>query len=260
MASAVGKPLYADSVTEQCKRLNYATSCVEIDVNSELPESFDVVLANGACFTIKVWYPWRPLKCSKCRVFGHRTCQDVATGGTNVVSGQIGNKAKVWVVKDNGHGPSTVADRKDNDDSILCLVPSPKLLTPVSTPCAIMSPSGWRGGIVEEVCNDVLVDSLVEFVVASSSTNVHNPVQCSLNKFSVLEAAVVVEGDDSFLPSEVEFVAGLSQVDIPPIALPKGRIEEEVRVMALVKVLRFLCRVVGTRVRVVVRRNLLLND
>ncbi|KAI8573389.1 hypothetical protein RHMOL_Rhmol01G0273400 [Rhododendron molle] len=98
VASAVGKPLYADSVIEQCKRLNYAKICVEIDVNSELPESFDVVLANGACFTINVWYPWRPLKCSKCHVFGHRTCQDVATGGTNFVSGQIGNKTKVWVV------------------------------------------------------------------------------------------------------------------------------------------------------------------
>lgn len=143
-------------------------------------------------------------------------CQDVATSGTNVGSGQLGNKANVWVVKDNGHGPSTVVDRKDNADS--SPVPSLKLLTPISTPCVVMSPSGGRGGVVEEVCNDVLVDSPVEFVVTSSSTNVHNPVQCSLNKFSVLEAVVVVEGGDSFLPYEAKFVAGLSQVDIPPIA------------------------------------------
>ncbi|KAG5560627.1 hypothetical protein RHGRI_003823 [Rhododendron griersonianum] len=77
VASAVGKPLYADRTTETCQRLNYAKICVEIDVNSVLPDNFDIVLANGDKFSIKVWYPWRPLKCDKCKVFGHRTCQGV---------------------------------------------------------------------------------------------------------------------------------------------------------------------------------------
>ncbi|KAF7145571.1 hypothetical protein RHSIM_Rhsim04G0162200 [Rhododendron simsii] len=53
VARAVRIPLYADTMTETCQRLNYAKICVEIDVNAELPESFDVVLANGACYTIK---------------------------------------------------------------------------------------------------------------------------------------------------------------------------------------------------------------
>lgn len=57
VARAVGIPLYADTMTETYQRLNYAKIGVEIDVNAELPKSFDVVLANGACYTIKVWYP-----------------------------------------------------------------------------------------------------------------------------------------------------------------------------------------------------------
>ncbi|KAG5549315.1 hypothetical protein RHGRI_014612 [Rhododendron griersonianum] len=54
---------------------------------------------NGDRFSIKVLYPWRPLKCDKCKVFGHRTCQDVSSGvpklGTKqqedqvLVSGQL---------------------------------------------------------------------------------------------------------------------------------------------------------------------------
>lgn len=73
VASAVGNPLYADQLTESCKRLSYAKICVEVDVDSILPESFELSLSNGSKFNIKVWYPWRPLKCEKCMVFGHKT-------------------------------------------------------------------------------------------------------------------------------------------------------------------------------------------
>ncbi|KAG5531584.1 hypothetical protein RHGRI_026261 [Rhododendron griersonianum] len=65
VASALGRPLYADRMTETCKRLNYTKVCVEVDV----------ILANGDTFTIKAWYPWKPLKCDKCKIFGHRPCQ-----------------------------------------------------------------------------------------------------------------------------------------------------------------------------------------
>ncbi|KAF7128012.1 hypothetical protein RHSIM_Rhsim11G0013000 [Rhododendron simsii] len=48
------KVLYADCTTETCQRLNYAKICVEIDIHSELLNSFDIVLANGDRFPIKV--------------------------------------------------------------------------------------------------------------------------------------------------------------------------------------------------------------
>lgn len=93
VASAVGKPLYADSMTEQCSRLNYAKICVGVGVDSALPDSFDLVLANGDKFAIKVWYPWKPLKCSKCKVFGHKNCHETSGGAPQIDPKQI------WVAK-----------------------------------------------------------------------------------------------------------------------------------------------------------------
>ncbi|KAF7154821.1 hypothetical protein RHSIM_Rhsim01G0009400 [Rhododendron simsii] len=48
VASAIGRPLYADCMTETCKRLNYAKVCVEVDVDSELLDSFDVDVGPNA--------------------------------------------------------------------------------------------------------------------------------------------------------------------------------------------------------------------
>lgn len=67
--------------------------CAEVAVGSFLPESFDVILANGTNFPIKVWYPQKPLSCEKCMVFGHKTCADA------VGAGKDHPKNKVWVVK-----------------------------------------------------------------------------------------------------------------------------------------------------------------
>lgn len=47
IASSVGRPLYADRLTESGRRLNYAKICVEVDCSSPLPESFDLKYANG---------------------------------------------------------------------------------------------------------------------------------------------------------------------------------------------------------------------
>ena len=67
----IGRLICADSMTESCTRLSYANICVEIEVDSELPSSFDFRFANGDSVVIGVKYPWRPLRCGKCRAFGH---------------------------------------------------------------------------------------------------------------------------------------------------------------------------------------------
>ncbi|XP_058216871.1 uncharacterized protein LOC131327750 [Rhododendron vialii] len=71
VASAIGRPLYADSMTEKCKRLSYARVCVEIEVGAFLPSSFWLRLDNGKEVEIKAKYPWKPLQCLDCKVFGH---------------------------------------------------------------------------------------------------------------------------------------------------------------------------------------------
>lgn len=71
VASGVGKPLYADKVTEEQKRLGFARVLVEIDVNSDCPKEIIICRGNGANITIGVEYPWLPLKCSCCGGVGH---------------------------------------------------------------------------------------------------------------------------------------------------------------------------------------------
>ncbi|KAF7123196.1 hypothetical protein RHSIM_Rhsim12G0177600 [Rhododendron simsii] len=71
VASAIGRPLYADSMTEKCRRLSYAGVCVEIEVGAYLPSSFCLRLANGNDVEITAKYPWKPLQCLDCKVFGH---------------------------------------------------------------------------------------------------------------------------------------------------------------------------------------------
>ncbi|KAG5548392.1 hypothetical protein RHGRI_013920 [Rhododendron griersonianum] len=107
VASAIGRPLYADRMTETCKRLNYAKVCVEVDVDSELLDSFDVVLANGDTFTIKAWYPWKPLKCDKCKVFGHRPCQVSLSENVKV------DPKQVWVVKAKQNSLQTISQAQE---------------------------------------------------------------------------------------------------------------------------------------------------
>ncbi|KAF7154743.1 hypothetical protein RHSIM_Rhsim01G0053400 [Rhododendron simsii] len=99
---------------DQCCRLNYAKICVEVDVDSVLPDSFDLILANGDSFTIKVWYPWKPLKCAKCKVFGHRTCHET-TGDVP----QVDPKQQVWVVKGRKTVLEQVVSLEDPNKSVL---------------------------------------------------------------------------------------------------------------------------------------------
>lgn len=92
VASAVGVPLHADSLTENCDCLSYARICVEVEVGSELPDTVDVEYKVKAV-TIAVKYPWRPVKCLECHLFGHSAEQCAAkVHGTK-------HQRSEWVVK-----------------------------------------------------------------------------------------------------------------------------------------------------------------
>jgi hypothetical protein len=69
VASRVGKPLYADKVTKDQKRLGFARVLVEIDMNSDCPKEIEIQRSNGDFVTVGVVYPWLPPKCSVCKGF-----------------------------------------------------------------------------------------------------------------------------------------------------------------------------------------------
>jgi hypothetical protein len=73
VASGIGKPICADSVTmEQC-RLGFARVLVEVDVNADFPKEIELLGLNGEVNKVGIEYPWLPIKCKKCHNFGHAT-------------------------------------------------------------------------------------------------------------------------------------------------------------------------------------------
>ena len=71
IASRVGKPLYADEVPEEHKRLGFARVFVEIDINEGLHSEIVVDVGDGSYFDVLLEYPWLPVKCAQCNTFGH---------------------------------------------------------------------------------------------------------------------------------------------------------------------------------------------
>ncbi|KAL3716688.1 hypothetical protein ACJRO7_008301, partial [Eucalyptus globulus] len=70
IASAVGRPLYMDPLTEKMKRLSFARVCVEISAKLERCEEVEVWVDDKS-FSVSVLYEWRPNSCAKCFAFGH---------------------------------------------------------------------------------------------------------------------------------------------------------------------------------------------
>ncbi|KAK3229875.1 hypothetical protein Dsin_001756 [Dipteronia sinensis] len=77
IASAVEKPLYADSLTESMKKISFARVCIEIDAYCNLVDSFDLFMGDssnpnlGENIEILVEYQWKQKICTECKSFGH---------------------------------------------------------------------------------------------------------------------------------------------------------------------------------------------
>ncbi|XP_039029118.1 uncharacterized protein LOC120163190 [Hibiscus syriacus] len=71
IASTIVKPLHMDSITTSREKLEYARVCVEISVDSRIPEYVDVLLCDGSTIRIRVFVPWKPISCDQCSRFGH---------------------------------------------------------------------------------------------------------------------------------------------------------------------------------------------
>lgn len=135
IASSVGRPLYADHLTESGRRLSFAKICVEVDCSSPLPDSFDLKYANGDVEVIRIQYPWKPQVCSLCQVFGHgdANCPLKVKEMAKETKKATGTNGKNGVV-DTNTWQVVGSLRKD-------AVPGVELRSPVSLQAAIASTS-----------------------------------------------------------------------------------------------------------------------
>nr|XP_016463926.1 PREDICTED: uncharacterized protein LOC107786925 [Nicotiana tabacum] len=71
IASALGKPLFANECTTKQTRISYARMLIEVNVSKPLPEKITVMDPNGQIFQQEVEFEWKPQLCPQCLTIGH---------------------------------------------------------------------------------------------------------------------------------------------------------------------------------------------
>ncbi|XP_077228453.1 uncharacterized protein LOC143861411 [Tasmannia lanceolata] len=70
IARFIGNPLFMDSRTAEETRLSYARMCVEVDAESDFPDSIPIHTPYGIHIQ-SVQYDWKPSACKTCLDFSH---------------------------------------------------------------------------------------------------------------------------------------------------------------------------------------------
>lgn len=58
-------------ITYQNSRFGFAGILVEVDINVEFPKNIEEDMGNGRSCVVEIEYPWIPLRCKQCKMFGH---------------------------------------------------------------------------------------------------------------------------------------------------------------------------------------------
>ena len=99
IASAIGKPIYVDCMTAACRRISYARICIEVSAEDELLKTLeigsdDTTYGEPEKVSLKVEYPWTPVRCAHCKKFGHdcaRNPKPIHTNTNTNTQDQQGN-------------------------------------------------------------------------------------------------------------------------------------------------------------------------
>ncbi|XP_038993433.1 uncharacterized protein LOC120117208 [Hibiscus syriacus] len=152
IASALGNPLFMDSVAASKNRLEFAKVCVEVEAGVVIPDIIHVIVSDGSSVSIKVHVPWMPKCYDKCKSFGHHV-------NSCYVDRQVPQKLKevqVWRKKD-VMMPVSKGDLPGVSTGIVGSVSSSKGMTD--------SFSGNLNNNAEEMVNGLQVGAAVETTV-----------------------------------------------------------------------------------------------
>ena len=99
VASGVGKPICANSVSNEQLRLGFGKVLVEVNMESVFPKEIEIVGVDGGRVVVGIEYPWFPVKCKKCKMF------DLLSLTCTKVEKQVWLPKKVEPVKNSNVGP-----------------------------------------------------------------------------------------------------------------------------------------------------------
>lgn len=69
----IGTPIKPDDATKLRSRLSFARYLVEVEIDGNLPEFIGFQTEQGVLFRQAVHYEWKPVKCSMCGGYGHKS-------------------------------------------------------------------------------------------------------------------------------------------------------------------------------------------
>ncbi|PIA42432.1 hypothetical protein AQUCO_02000108v1 [Aquilegia coerulea] len=201
LASTIGKPLFTDKTTENGNMLSFARVCIEIEPKKDLPST--IPLAKDQ--VIELEYPWKPLICTKCKVFGHPSSKCLPPPPP----------AKPTAWKTNTHKKPQLPSK-----------PATKPIKPIQkSNFHIGSSSKSAPTIVVITSNDNINNPLNEVVVITTPLSA-SAVVTTPNIFASLaegEHDTVADSDDVIVQEEVEdgTLHKLSAASNPPITNKK---------------------------------------
>nr|XP_016509258.1 PREDICTED: uncharacterized protein LOC107826745 [Nicotiana tabacum] len=114
IASALGKPLFADECTTKQTRISYARMLIEVNVSKPLPDTIVVMEPNGKKFQQEVVFEWKPQFCTQCLTISHICNKQPEQQGRPIQNRRRGEQKKVvqeWKPKDVS-STSQLADTK----------------------------------------------------------------------------------------------------------------------------------------------------
>lgn len=109
IASLIGTPLFIDNLTSSGTRISFARVCVEVNVESTLPQSF-FVKCEEEVVEIRVKYQGLPAKCEHCKVFGHKESENEKDEGWQIVK----EKSKRKMGEPEGNGSASAPSQQDS--------------------------------------------------------------------------------------------------------------------------------------------------
>ncbi|KAL2224600.1 UNVERIFIED_CONTAM: hypothetical protein Sindi_3017000 [Sesamum indicum] len=111
VARGIGKPLYPNTITRACTRLDFARVCVMINVNSIIRKHIIIMTPDEEggetpC-KIDVEYKWLPPKCTSCKTLGHAAKECALNKSSKPVKPPV----SVYIPKTGPSRPTPMPDR-----------------------------------------------------------------------------------------------------------------------------------------------------
>ncbi|XP_039020001.1 uncharacterized protein LOC120151688 [Hibiscus syriacus] len=172
IASAVGNPLYMDSVTASKDRLEFAKVCVEVEAGAVIPEVIHIVLRDGSFAKIRVYAPWFPKICLQCNTFGRlaSSCAEVLKGPSKTKETK---ETHFWRKKVNSSAPANAGKERLVSTSSLPLAPSTFATQKTQPNSEMQRATSLQLGVIEEV--SVLALQLTATTLQVEKKTIDNP-------------------------------------------------------------------------------------